>query len=808
MDNINKIESYLQKCSEHLCQSMAGKYTLDRLSLQHWTHPDISYIPSDVGMVLQDEVPELLSELRKKQYKEALICKYTNNNELTGIKIINPDMSSGPYIELSDKKGSFLESHITDPNTLIIVPDELSALSIYTRSKTRSPQALPVILPNALPLSNRFNNVTDIYLITSENRPLNLTTALQYLGSPIITDVPVGRLNAHVIELKQDINHYETNALFNLTHKQSPILSSWIVNQLIFTYNVHGISSIYTTLMNVTLPEEVKERLITKLKQENAEDKLISLIASNNSLIPESRALFNNRTVMRTPAGFVGCVNGTHIPLSNTTFKIKNKILTSNKEVYCNCILQTGTLAPIHANINYESFKLHTTLKTAVQAAYMEHNLTPPIAFYKERYFDWQEICDIFSDSIQAQREITTLGVDDILSLQLPNYTINTNGTITNQIRLFDIPKDVITQYTGLASESYNLDVFKELWSQDNAYTKAFTLAISHILYHILLPRFIKNSESHLHPKHLCFINSNEDRLNPVIHQLSLLFTNNDYAYKLPHAGALKRLREFNRLGTLPLICIPPTVNNKHLVKLFEETPINLITSVTEEQAFALNRVNNISFMIDPPAEQFEPNITTTHIKQLQDAFIPFLSKLMLYHIKDKMELLSAMTPASMMHSIISIILNIPVNETLHTILQPYYIDSMLDLDILFLNCLSKFVYANDTMYKPVIIQGEPTKQLFNDCYLDPKIIIVTEKAVFIRVKLITLMNRLYANGLHAIGVRAQLKQSGVLLDNKAYAKLLPNSVHYIVLRREVWDDRIVKKQILKLAPQPILSVA
>ena len=146
-------------------------------------------------------------------------------------------MSVGPYIELSEKKGSFLESHITNTTTLIVVPDELSALSIYTRSLTRSPQAFPVILPNALPLSNKFNNITDIYFISSPDRPLNLTTALQYLGGPIITDVATSRLGLYVIELKHDINHYETNALFNLIHRQSPILLSWVVNQLKFTHN-------------------------------------------------------------------------------------------------------------------------------------------------------------------------------------------------------------------------------------------------------------------------------------------------------------------------------------------------------------------------------------------------------------------------------------------------------------------------------------------------------------------------------------------------------------------------------------------
>lgn len=803
------LEKYINNCNKNLLEFVTGKYLLERLSILHWLHPDNTYLPKGLGMVIHDEIPEELAELRKKDYKDNLIFSYTYNDQLTGIKTLNVDTSASTFIELRARKGVFLEQYALNSDTLFIAPDELSALSIHTRTKTRTAKALPVIAVNTLPLPSKLNTATKLYLLATDNRPVTLKTALQYLAEPVIDTVPNDKLDIFISILKNDVNNFDTDSLFTLDSKRFSVsLLSYVVNQLMFIYKTHGVSAIYNNLIAVSLNSAIREQLAGALKKNNADEKLISLITSNNSLIPEKRVLFNNMIVMRTPAGFIGYINETNTPLSNTTFRIKNKIITSTGDIYCNCTLQTNNTPEIQAMLNYRAFKNAKLLRQAVQAEYLKHNLMPTIVFYDYPGFSWSEICDHFSDSIQVQREITSLGVDEVLNLQLPNHVIITNGNIIKQNRIFEMDKNVVAQYSGLKAESTDLTIFKELWTRTDTYSKVFTLGIAHILYHMLLPRFIKNTETYLRPKHLCFIDSNEDRLHPLISRLNMLFANSEYEYKFLQHTFNKQLQQVNKLGTLPLICSLPNLNNKRTVKLFDEMHINLVSNITEDQAFALNRLNNISFVVDNNAEPVMPNITTDQILQLQNSFIALLSRLMLYHIEDKTDLITTTTPATMMHNIISIILNIPINTSIYSTIQAYYIDTLSNLDTLFLNALNRFIYFNDTEYHPTLINDEPNIVILKNYSNDPKVIIVGNKAVFMRIKLINFMNKLYECNLSVAGVQAQLRQKEMTIDNSEYTKIIPPNVHYIILKREVWDEHIIKKQPVKFIPKPVISVA
>ena len=236
-DSQARISAYINTCRQALRQSDRGYQAQDKLAIQGVLHPATLNVPTGLGLLVQDDLPPALREFEKLKYKKGcyVVYPYTYNGQITQIRIQNLDnmtVDKATFGITGHALGIFLEENIA-PTTeeIYITKSELSALSVVRTMADVSDHRFPVICTAGFPLPYRYHNVKRVFLLSTEEAPLDLKTALEYFAAEELV-AGASDVKVYTLPLRTPIKQLRAQQLkmyTEATHRFS--LHSWLIRE-------------------------------------------------------------------------------------------------------------------------------------------------------------------------------------------------------------------------------------------------------------------------------------------------------------------------------------------------------------------------------------------------------------------------------------------------------------------------------------------------------------------------------------------------------------------------------------------------
>ena len=291
-------------------------------------------------------------------------------------------------------------------------------------------------------------------------------------------------------------------------------------------------------------------------------------------------------------------------------FKIDSCVLTRHGDVRYNMTIfcQKSSIGPLKLTLEQAAFKNETTLKTAIQNAYIARGEHLALTFYDERGYAWSEIRDIFADNLPVLHEIDHLGADERCTVHFPNCVVNGQAeTITEQQPLITFNEEAVRSYQAIVPNAIaRFDAIPYLWCADTAEHAALAAGIAHVVGQILSGIINRRNGVAHYPQHLAYVDISPQTWMPCVKQLSQIFAGTDYVPHIPQANALQHMRELTDLNCLPYICQFPNLSVVRARNLIQQTPVSLLTLVENEQGEQISPEDNVWFLA---LEQMNPQL-------------------------------------------------------------------------------------------------------------------------------------------------------------------------------------------------------
>ncbi|MFC1453612.1 hypothetical protein ACFLQL_00340 [Verrucomicrobiota bacterium] len=781
------INDYLLRCYEYLTTNPEGKQLCLYLINHQWLlSGSINQLPKEIGYVVTTEIPRVLTNLTDVEYKQAhhLIFKHTFNNIVSKLATIKlGDINKYTTIPLSaTDDGIFLEANLTeDTKQIFVAQDELTALTIHTKLKAWGSNNYPIITMASPHLPAYCNKLEKIILLTTNQKPLTLATALSYFTTKNIIDNNNTTPSIYVTKINQPINKLPINTMFQIITNKQPLII-WLAKELTYTFSKIGINAIHDALKNIRLDEKQKRSLLIELSNKSCDKQLSEIIQNHQVTITEQKTLINGQMITKNKSGFVGYkANKTPIPLSNITFTIKQKIKSCTGELFCDCELISADpdIPKIQTFLPYNAFNYYKTLQHSIVKAFADVGYAPSIILYNIKEFSWLEICETFTESKIIQPELTHLGLDEYQHIQLPNIFIDLNDkTIKPQNKLFGLSDYIKKSYAAINNtEITSIKTFKNLWENHSSASYPFIAGICHIIGNIIIKKKSLTYSQEVQPRHLCFVNTLDNILNSTYTKLNTLISGKANEYRLTSYNVNKFMSTVNGMGELPLFMSLPTITAARRKILLQDTSASLVLNIPSVIAEELNEYYNIVFVTGKDTTQ----LTTEIVFDLQREFVSFIVYLMASPLFDKYaeQIISSCSPQIETFEFVAEQLKIDVSK--HNMIdsvKAYYIDDSNNIVKSFFSSLSK-VTGNTVKHpvKLISVKDKPSTTMLATKDLN---IYATNKYVYIKKSLTEILNKQNTQyNFRQRKLTNELERAGLLEGHVA---------NYWILTKNKWD--------------------
>ena len=144
----------------------------------------------------------------------------------------------------------------------------------------------------------------------------------------------------------------------------------------------------------------------------------------------------------------------------------KIRTYSGDEIVVCNVMPEDTGVPAVKMNIPVKAWTSAQTLQAAVTSGFSARGHSPYVAFYTVSGYAWHDIMCKLSERCPIQREVPSLGLDELSDLHLPEFTYRTSTkSIERQNQIFTIPAETMQTYSGIpfGKTISNLEPFRRL---------------------------------------------------------------------------------------------------------------------------------------------------------------------------------------------------------------------------------------------------------------------------------------------------------------------------------------------------------
>lgn len=646
MDNADaqkQIRAYLVKCRQALLR------TPDKANLRPGlSQTNLRLLPEDLGLLVQDEaMPRCLWEFRKPRYRKStfLVFPHVYNGDVSHIDVYDAACPASKYVANVSRPdlGVFLSRFETPQTHLVVAADPLAAAKIYASAALNSPKRPPVVSVSGWPVSDSFRGIKYVRFVSTSDFPVSISDTLAAMAAPCI--VP-GEQEPPSIKVwscgkrAAEVTATDLREVMNGGLKSNDV-GDWTVERMADFISKGQASVVSDALRDNPLPDYIRKALLyfaqTKAKafgnvDTNPYAELCGLLSGRAAVASGDLVLGNGHSIKREPDRLMALqLRGGVDILSNVGVVVDSKIVAFDGREILNCTItpQDRQVAPVKVALPEDCWDSPRRIQKAVSKAFSARGQSPYVAFYESSGYSWRDILSKLSEHCSIAREVGELGMDDVSDLHLPEFTVRNGGTIERQTRIFTIPECAVRAYAGIpfGEDADPMDAFRGCLEHcDNLYVAAFTLGLMHVVYQMTFAAYRPSSAKHHAPRHLFFVETEPGIWGAVFKQLSDLFTGNDFTPTVGYADPSATLKDYEQLGSLPLIAYVPTMGTK-LGKALDEHPVDLIGLVDTSTATMTNGRVSAAYVTpcdDSPVKH--TRIADEDIARIREAFPSFLS--------------------------------------------------------------------------------------------------------------------------------------------------------------------------------------
>ena len=598
-----KIKAYLSKCRDALSRNpgKARVRTGIDITSEH-------LLPKGIGLLeVGDGLPEVFFEYRKPKYRKTTIVvfPYTYNGDVMHVKLYDASTRS----EIDDVSivrpdlGVFCEDSLAEPSNgpVHVVSDPMAASVYYSVLKQSSVSSPRVVSVSGFPLPSTFSGAKNVNFIGFDDARIPLDILLDSLGS---NDIVEGcdrqpsfrytvrachsldvRVNVYdkIEENDDDGNNGNADALKLVAKRLAELVSVGKHDQALESLRRHQ------------LTDENRTKLLEQIAANDLGASVRELVATTEARGLKKLVLANRNVLVSEPTGlFVERTDRRIDSLANFGIRVLHRTIgfDGTEALTCSVTPDDKTVPPAEISIPEDAWSSPAKIRRIVARTFSSRGSSPYIAVYSPPGIDWCDVLSKLAEGCCVRREVTRLGVDETRDIQFPEATVETRlRDVVQQSCVVNIPPHVAARYSGITVKPGAdwRSRIRQIIEHETSLDAASVLAgLGYVTYRTACLTKRGKPPSH-GGRHLFFVETEPGCFDTAITVLNRIFTDEPVVEVSPGAP-VKSLSKYRQLGTLPLICRIPRVDNiQRLLSVLDDIDFPVMAVVDSYTASLIN---------------------------------------------------------------------------------------------------------------------------------------------------------------------------------------------------------------------------
>ena len=791
-----RLQTYLTLC----CQQ--ARQTPDRLRLRlGLSKTTLRLVPPEVGLLIPGEhAPAAFAEYNKTKYKNStfVVYPFTYNDDVTHVQIqdaTNTLHTTATIPVLRTDVGVFMERFDTVPENLIVTYNPRTAALLYGNCMAGSSKRPNIVAIAGFPLPERYRGVQTIQILATPDSPFTFADGLRVFAATELIAGSPERPAIHIWERTQPAEQLTAEQIISRDHRKGSELLLWLVLEMSRLLRKGLTEEIYKSLNAVTLTPEQRTALVCAAQHASVDQQLIDILQTAPTNTVSNLILGNGRTVRVGPTGIRAIHRtGDEDTLSNVGLQVSHKIRTHDGEEHAVCTVATADTPPAVVTINLPETAWNNPkqIQKTIAKAYAGLGLTPYVAIYNIRGYEWRDVLNKLSEGCNIYHEVSELGVDSSGRVHLPKTVLDPQtGTAAEQRQIFTLPQPVLYTYNGITPETPITfrDPYRYLLSgASNMYVAAFTAGIMHVLYQISVARYQKQNKGIALPRHLMYVETEKHIWRGIFQQLAGFFSNTDFVPILSHTHPFDTLNEYKMLGDLPLITHVPAFSGSKFDRIATDSPINLI-GLLDSGTAATTDTLRVTYLVPSDKPEMTSRISDADINELQHAFTGFMLEY-LHNVEPTSEYRNTPVPVVAAYKTACSMLGVTPAETVEKITRRTFTGPGMEGVDSFFDILHAILNADAKRPTIGIVHGMPTPGYTSR----GQHVFITDRCVVISHGCVTPINMRYGSYFNADALTAELTERELLTQAPFGTNVDTNRCW--VIPRTVWDRDVVRPML------------
>ena len=598
-----RVKAYLAECSEQLARNPTKARLRAGLDVSTY-----NLVPPEVGLLtVSDEMPDAFSEFRKTKYRKStlLVFPYTFNGAVMHVKVVD----AATQTEVDDVSivrpdfGVFGEEALYDgtkrPVQVVTNP---VAMSVFFGTLRKGMLDRPrLVSVSGFPLPSGFSGVSTVSLIEFSDSRVPIEFLLDALGGNDIIDGSAEQPNIRFfrracqsLDARIELYDRAVDSVRPSDTDGMPIVQV-LADRMSEMAGLGKTAQLEEALRRHPPSDESRDRLLEAISARGLNDECRRLLGGSGAGGPRRLVLGNRRTIVVEPTAlYVERPDFRLDPLSNFGIKVLNRTRGFDGTDSLNCTVtpEDKGVPPVDICIPEDAWSSCTKMRKMVSKAFSSKGSSPYIAMYSPSGVDWYDVILKLAEGCRIQHEVVRLGVDEIGDVQLPAVTVCTRSkSVVRQECVLNVPPEVLSRYSSVGTRTgldtrYALNLL--LSKSDSVHVASLLAGLGYAVYRTACAAKRHKAPSH-GGRHLFFVETEEGCFDATIRQLNGLFTDEPVVEVSPGAP-VKSISRYRQLGTMPLICRIPRVDNiSRLLSVLEDSEFPVIAAVDSYTASLLN---------------------------------------------------------------------------------------------------------------------------------------------------------------------------------------------------------------------------
>jgi hypothetical protein len=795
-----RIKSYLSKCQQLLARNPAKCKLRPGL-----TPANLKLLPPEVGLLdISDDMPEAFSEFRKSKYKKAnlITFPFTYNGEVTHVLVVDADNTAFRRDICITRQGLGVFGEditaYTKNHTIAAFTDPVTASIYYGTIQPTSSSRPPVMAVSGFPLPHSFSGLHGISIVGTADAPITLDYLLSAVEADDIVEGEELQPYVGVCSCTRDIRDVKEVLYSAMSQAEQEVktLERAIADEINRLVKAGKRELVFDAFQQHQPPQHLIEAVAESINTSKYDEDCLSIVRSIAATEVGKHVLGNKKTILSSATGTI-CAGskGANDVMSNFGIRIDKRVRGADGSDYFVCLISPADrgVTPVYVNIPESTCSSVSRMRSLISKAFSASGQSPYIAMYDVPGVSWYDVMSKLAEGCSVRKEVTSLGVNDIRDIYFPNSIISTRtNEVLNQDDVSHVDEDVCNRYSAVHNtENANFMLpFKLLAEKcDNIEVGAFLAGLMHFMGHtVVLARYGRWASNKA--KHLFFVETEPGCFDSAIAKLNSVFTDAPLA-EISTSAPVRSLSRYSQLGTLPLICRIPRVDNiQRLLKAVDSSEFPIIGIVDSFTASALNGRVNAAYITPSNEATAAYSIHDKTVYDIRESFPHMLLK-MCTDSKVQEEIQDGQVCTRAFEHMCSV-LGIPSSKLLQNMCSKVFAGAGMSGVDSFFDRLHFGTTGISSKMNLCIVYGKPQRDF--SFTKRGQHIFVMEDRVLIGKYVVDLVNKFSHNVFSVDQLNEELYQREMLVA-------LPDDVDVDESRcwcipREIYDEKIVRKPI------------